>query len=93
MAQPQKPEIEFPTRWGYKVIGTDGASVTEAVRECLALQIGAEVGVRDVTLDESRASAGGKYVSWHLQLRVESEEERDALFQALSNHDDVTMVI
>ncbi len=93
MAQQQKPDIQFPTRWGFKVIGRDGESVTEAVRECLALQLGAAVGSRGVTLDESRASAGGKYVSWNLHLRVVSEDERNEIFRALSDHDAVKMVI
>lgn len=89
----QKPEIEFPTRWSYKVIGTDREAVAEAVRECVARHLGERQGERRVRLEPSRTSAQGKYVSWHLQLTVLSLEDRDQLFGLLVGHDDVRIVI
>ena len=89
----QRPEIEFPCRWGYRLIGPDGDAVAEAARECVALCCGAGQGERDVKLKESRASAGGRYVSWSLELRVDSQAERDELFAALSRHAAVKVVI
>lgn len=89
----QKPEIEFPCRWGYKVIGFDSEAVAEAIRECLGLRLGADLGSRGLVLEPSRASAGGKYVSWSVNLRVDSLPERDEIFSAFSSHEAVRMVI
>ena len=89
----QKPEIEFPCRWGYKVIGPDQEAVAEAARECVGVCLGTELETRDMKLDLSRKSAGGKYVSWSLGLRIDSLAERDELFASLSGHADITMVI
>ena len=89
----QKPEIEFPCHWGYKVIGLDQEAVAEAVLECVGVCLGTELGDRNMKLDLSRKSTGGKYVSWSLGLRVDSLAERDKLFAALAGHADITMVI
>ena len=90
---PQKPEIEFPCQWGYKVIGTEQEAVAEAVRDCVTACLGPDQGTRGMKLDLSRQSAGGKYVSWGLNLRVDSQAERDKLFAALAGHADIKMVI
>lgn len=90
---PQRPEIAYPTRWSFKVIGTDSDAVAEAVRECLAQLLGPRQGERDVKLEPSRASAQGKYCSWALHLLVESRQERDDLFGRLAAHDDVRVVL
>ena len=90
---PRKPQIDFPHRWGYKVIGTETEAVAEAARECVALCLGSEQGERDVQLEPSRTSGGGKYVSWSLTLRVDSRAERDELFAALAGHPAVRVVI
>ena len=89
----QKPEVEYPCRWGYKVIGTEQEAVEVAARECVDNCLGSDLESRDMKLDPSRKSAGGKYVSWSLSLRVDSLAERDALFAALSAHVAVKMVI
>jgi uncharacterized protein len=89
----KKPDIIFPCRWGYKAIGADKEIVAEAVRSCLGACLGADLGTRAMQLEFSRTSAGGKYVSWNLNLRVNSLVERDELFAALSGHPDIKMVI
>jgi len=89
----RKPQIDFPCRWGYKVIGIDTEAVAEAARECVALCLGSEQGERDVRLEPSRTSGGGKYVSWSLTLRVDNLAERDELFAALADHAAVRVVI
>lgn len=93
MNRKQQPEVEYPCRWQYKVIGTDGEAVAEAARECVARCLGADHGARSVELEPSRSSAGGKYVSWSLSLRVDSARERDELFAALGSHEMIRIVI
>ncbi|MBU8870046.1 MAG: DUF493 domain-containing protein [Gemmatimonadales bacterium] len=79
------------------MIGTQEQAVAEAVRECvtacLGMGPGDEPNSRDMKLGLSRKSGGGKYVSWSLQLRVDSQAERDALFSTLADHPAIKMVI
>ncbi len=89
----QKPEIEYPCRWSYKMIGSEEEAVARAARECVGLCLGLEPGPRDMKLSLSRKSGGGKYVSWNLQLRVDSQAERDELFTALADHPAIRIVI
>ncbi len=95
----QKPTIEYPCPWAFKVIGREEAAVCRAIDQCLADCLadgadgaggGAERGAR---ITVGRTSSGGKYVSVNLELRVDSEQERNALFQALANRPEVRIVI
>ena len=89
----QKPLVEYPCQWGYKVIGAEEESLREAVKECLDTCLKAGTGDREFELDHSRASKGGKYVSLSLNLTVQDETERDAIFAALTNRPEIVMVI
>lgn len=42
---------------------------------------------------EGRSSRSGKYVSLEIEVLVESEEQRHALFHALAAHDDIEFVL
>ncbi len=77
--------IAYPCVWAYKVIGR----VEVEVRAAIAVVVEG----RTHTLAYSRASATGKFVSLLMELEVQSESERNALFAALKNHDAVVMVI
>lgn len=79
------PMIEYPRRWAYKVIGRVEAEMREAIA-------GVVVG-RSHTLEYSRASAKGNFVSLLLELVVEDEGDRNAIFVALTEHAAVVMVI
>ena len=86
----QRPEIVYPCRWEYKVIGSS--------RECMEAAIVAIVQDLnytrlDYTLDFSHASSTGKYCSFLLVVTVEDEEHRNAIFEALEKHNDVRMVL
>ena len=89
----QKPLIEYPCPWGYKVIGPDEDVMRQAVKECLDVCLNQNSGDRDYELGMSRASKGGKYISLSLNLTVENEKERDAIFAALSGRPEILMVI
>lgn len=88
-----KPIIEYPVEWGYKVIGTDEDVVRDAVKECLDAALYRETGDREYELGLSRASKGGKYLSLSLTLVVMTEEERDGIFRAMTGHPDILMVM
>ena len=76
------PVFEYPLDYTFKIVGAAGGDFPEHARRLVAAHTGASVpavaGVRD--------SAGGKYQSVGVAVRLESEEQRRAVYQAL--HDD-----
>ncbi len=80
-----KPEVVYPCQWEFKVIGTDEPSLRRA--------IGHIVGDRPHQLNVSNRSSGGKYCSLRLAVRVDDEASRNALFEALRDHEDVTTLL
>ena len=81
----EKGEIVYPCQWSYRVIGRDREGVRQAVELIL--------GEREFLLYYSKASSGGKYHSWNIDLVVCDEEERNTLFVRLKDHPAVLMVI
>jgi len=80
-----KPDIEYPTDWGYKIIGRDRAKLEACIAEIMA--------ERDHLKTPGNASSGGKFHSYNTKCEVLSQEDRDMIFKAFSDHDDVKMVI
>ena len=89
----QKPKIEYPCQWGYKVIGNDEETVHKAIRECLRECLEAGEQERPLEFGGSRTSGGGKYVSVGLTVEVLDEDERNIIFQALADRPEIKMVI
>ena len=81
----EKPEIEYPCEWGYKLIGTDKQKLQECIFDI--------VGKRDYTTKEGNSSSKGKFHTLNMRCKVESQKDRDAIFKAFSEHEDVKMVI
>ena len=77
--------IVYPCQWSYRVIGRDREGVRAAVEEVLA--------GREFLLYYSKSSIGGNYHSWHIDLVVGDEDERNDLFCQFKNHPAVIMVI
>jgi len=89
----EKPTIEYPCEWSYKVIGTDEDAVRAAVQQSLDACLTPNSGDREFSLGMSRESKGGKYLSIGLTLTVLNEDERDGIFKTLKDHPDVLMVM
>jgi putative lipoic acid-binding regulatory protein len=81
----QRPEINYPTRWTYVVVGQG--------EEELMAHIARSVGDADHVKNTSRTSTGGRYVSIEVTVLVTDEEQRLVLFRALGNHPAVRVVI
>lgn len=81
----RKPEIDYPCRWQYTVIGTAEHKILEA--------IDAVIGDRQHTLTASKSSSSGKYLSMNLELEVHSEDMRDGIFAKLQRHPNLKMII
>ena len=80
----QKPEIQYPCEWSYKVIGSDRERITDTISVVLK-------GFAYHCV-ESRKSRTGKYMSFHVSLRVQSEEERNKIFLLLTDIPTVKVV-
>ena len=81
----EKPDIEYPCEWGYKIIGTDKVKLQATVFDV--------VGEREYTTKEGNSSSKGKFHTLNMKCRVESQADRDAIFKAFQEHEDVKMVI
>lgn len=79
----KKPEIVYPRQWEFRVIGTDKALMTQAVAAAMA----------DREYELSEANRKGKYLSLNLKVSVDSQEERNLIFNALKSAPSVTMVL
>ena len=80
-----KAEIDYPCVWQYKVIGMHREEVQAAVAQCL--------GDMPYALSDSRRSGSGKYISMGLEVSVDNEEERLALYSALAEHPAIKVVL
>jgi putative lipoic acid-binding regulatory protein len=80
-----RPEIEYPCDWSYKLIGKDKAALQACVFDI--------VGERPYATKEGNSSSKGKFHTLNMTCRVESEQDRNEIFKAFSDHDDVKMVI
>ena len=81
----ERPEIEYPCEWGYKVIGRDKIKLEACIFDI--------VGERAYKTKGGNTSSKGKFHSLNMTCRVESESDRNKIFKAFSEHVDVKMVI
>ena len=78
-----KPKIEYPCMWGFRVIGEDKEKMKNAIKECIDNQ---ECDVKD-------SNSKGKYNSLKFEAYCTSEEERNEFFKRLQNHKDIKFVL
>ena len=81
----EKPNIEYPCEWGYKIIGTDRVKLEAVIFEVM--------GSRDYKQKGGNVSSKGKFYSLSTACQVESQADRDAIFKAFQDHKDVKMVL
>jgi len=84
----EKPEINYPTNWGFKLIGRDKEALLKCIKEIMK-----EVGEKEHLCSLGNASRTGKFHSYNASCTVDTEEERNKIFKYFENHDDVDMVI
>ena len=83
-----KPEIQYPCRWQYRLIGED--------REAILAAISAAVGINGMdlcTIVEGSVSTGGRYRTITLELDIKDEEERLRLYHFFSDHAAIRVVL
>lgn len=85
---PKKPEINYPTHWGFKLIGRDKEALLKCIKEIMK-----EVGEKEHICSLGNASKTGKFHSYNASCSVDTEEERNRIFKYFEDHSDVDMVI
>jgi uncharacterized protein len=81
----QKLQLEYPCPWVYKIIGPDKDEVQNAVVEIIR-------NCKYKT-SHSRSSETAKYYCLNVEVTVESESQRTAIYEALKAHRAVKMVL
>ena len=81
----EKPDIEYPCRWTFKVFGTGEALLREAIAGIMP--------GGDYCLTLSRASRHKKYLSMNLELTVVSDLDRTSIYEALNGHSQILLVL
>lgn len=82
----KKPEIEYPCEWKYKVIGEELKSILGTIDDLL-------IDKFEYELSPSNISKKGKYYSLNLQVKVESETERDFIYNSLLDNSKIKIVL
>ena len=81
----ERPKINYPTQWGFKLIGRDRDELAKCVKDVM--------GRREHQCHIGNVSKGGKFYSYNASCIVESEEERNRIFLEFEKHTAVKMVI
>lgn len=81
----KKPEIEYPCKWTYKVIGEDVDKIIKAIEEA--------VTTKDYEVSSSNVSKKNNYFSLSLKAHIKSELERNVIYEYLKNHPDIKIVL
>ena len=79
-----KPKIDYPLSWEYKLILKD--------KELLETIIENVLGDKKYIVKPSNVSKKGKYTSFNLVIIVNDEEERLSIFDGFKKHKDVSFV-
>ena len=85
---PEKPEINYPTNWGFKLIGRDKEALLACIKEIMK-----EMGEKEHLCSLGNTSRTGKFTTYNASCTVNTEEERNRIFKYFETHDDVDMVI
>jgi uncharacterized protein len=81
--------LEFPCEFPLKVMGRKDAGFSQVVIELVEMHVGS-IAAEHVRLRESR---DGNFVAITLLVHVESQAQLDAIYTALSRHDQVLMAL
>ena len=80
-----KPEIIYPTKWEYKIIGSDVDEMISVVESIVA--------DLEYEITPSNISLKAKYFSLNVTVDVSSENIRDKIFQSFTDHPAIKFVI
>lgn len=79
-----KPEINYPSKWEYRIITTNENLIKDFISSLIK---------KPYSLTLKNKSSKGSFVSLHLILEVENEIERNEIYKSLNSHNEIKMVI
>lgn len=85
----EESAIEFPCEFPIKMMGRD----TPAFRQAMRALVEAHVGDIDDSRVQSAISRNGRFVSVTITVTATSQQQLDAIYHAVSAHDDVLMAL
>lgn len=80
-----KPEIEYPCRWHYRLIGEERTAILAAIH--------ASLDVATCAIEEGNVSSGGRYCSLNVEVTVANEAERLRFYRLFAEHPAVRVVL
>jgi putative lipoic acid-binding regulatory protein len=83
----KRPEIKYPCKWTYKIIGKDKDENT------LRSEIEKAMGNKKYDLSLSRKSSKGKYISFTMETVVDTENQRNERYIQLAQCSNVVRVL
>lgn len=81
----KKLHLDYPCLWIYKIIGMNQDEMQSAVYDIIR--------DRSCQISVSRQSETAKYISLNVELTVESDSHRTALYEALKAHRAIKLVL
>jgi hypothetical protein len=84
-SSPERPEIEYPCTWAYKVIGEDRAVLIDIIIEACSPHV--------VAISHSHASRQGKYHSVNAELVIPDATTRLRIYEILKSNAAVKIVL
>jgi putative lipoic acid-binding regulatory protein len=80
-----KPNINYPTNWGFKIIGRDKDKLLACIKKIME--------DKEHLCSVGNTSKTGKFTTYNTSCIVKDEEERNKIFKYFEDHSDINMVI
>ncbi len=81
----ERPKIEYPCEWEYKVIGSNVENIIKVIED-------AAKGLK-YTITPSNVSKNEKYFSLNFKVEVPNEVVRDLVYQKLGESEEIKIVL
>lgn len=81
----EKPAIEYPCRWLYKIIGSE--------REEMMRAVAGAAGDKPYEVSVSRHSSTGRYISLNVEITVSGDDERINVYDGLRRSPAIKVVL
>ena len=80
-----KPEIHYPCRWQFRLIGEERVAIIQAIH--------ATVDRANCVITEGNISSGGRYLSLSVEMTVNDEAERLQLYRRFAADPAIRVVL
>jgi len=80
-----KLELDYPCNWVYKVVVLETINLKVVMKDILVDRVH--------KLKESKTSTKGKFKSYNIDLIVHNDDDRKTIYELLSSHSSIKMVL